>query len=209
MAKVLIATGSSTTASGSPLNWADKYHNQTAVSIDTWHNYAVGGAVLSDTAGQLSTINANFSAGGRNVLMMQIGANDLLPAQLASAHGNSVTQWRTDVATFLSNIRAANAWTIGLTTLNPRDVSGFNTNRNIANPLIRNFQSEGLCNFILDFAAHPTYGVDAAASNTSYYPDGTHPSDIVQQSMADTTQPIVDALFAPPAWFTSLKFRGG
>ena len=191
---VITIDGSSTTASTSPVNWADKYHIQTVKTIDSYHNRAVSGSVLSDLVSRLSAVAGDYSDTSINILMMQIGANDLVPAELAASHGNSVTQWRDNVAIFLTNVKAARlGWLIGLTTLNPRDVTGFNTNRNIANPLIRAFEGS-LCHFILDFAAHATYGVDGAAFNTNYYSDGTHPTDLVQQSMADTTLPIVDRL---------------
>jgi lysophospholipase L1-like esterase len=192
MAKIIVATGSSTTASIDPLNWADRYHQQYLKPNDVWRNYAFGGSVLSDMVAQLPTIDADYR-GATSILIMQLGANDLLPDQLAIAHGGSVAKWGHDVADFLSDIQAAKAWTIGLTTLNPRTDIGFNANRTVGNSIVRAFEG-GLTSFTLDFAAHPIYGVDDAADNASYYPDGTHPSDVVQQAMADTAESLLSRL---------------
>jgi hypothetical protein len=49
---------------------------------------------------------------------------------------------------------------------------------------------------VIDFAANPTIGPDAAAQNKALYPDGLHPSDAAQSTMATIYGPVVDKLLA-------------
>jgi hypothetical protein len=68
-----------------------------------------------------------------------------------------------------------------LGTLPPRADAGFNALRATVNTTIRTWVGT-LCDVIFDFAADPTVGTDAAGSNTTYYPDGVHPTATVQQT---------------------------
>lgn len=57
------------------------------------------------------------------------------------------------------------------------------SDRHLAAPALRFFPSEGKCNFVVDWAADPTRGPDAAAANQTLYPDGTHPSQAGRSNM--------------------------
>ena len=66
-----------------------------------------------------------------------------------------------------------------LCTLPPRADAAHNVRRNAVNSTIRTWVGT-FCDVICDFAADPTYGTDAAGSNTSFYPDGVHPTNTLQ-----------------------------
>ena len=85
---------------------------------------------------------------------------------------------------------------IGISTHNPRNEITFNANRAMADPALRLFPSQGKCDFVVDWAADPTWGPDAAAANQTFYPDGTHPSQDGQSNMeANYFRPALNALF--------------
>src|SRR4051812_10484920 len=66
----------------------------------------------------------------------------------------------------------------------------------IADPALRLFPSEGKCDFVVDWAADPTWGPDSAAANQALYPDGTHPSQGGQSNMeANYFRPTLNSLF--------------
>lgn len=176
----LICDGSSSMVSNYPTSWLEVYKPISAYSIDALHQQAVGGSVLADLVTRLSTVTSNLHSGW-NGIVCQIGANDLLPATLAANHGNSVTQWASDVvANYLLPLAAIIRSTgpVVLTTVQPRDITGFNTNRNIANPIIRGWATSGLIDGVIDMAADPVMGPDAACNNLSLYSDGTHPTQV-------------------------------
>lgn len=70
---------------------------------------------------------------------------------------------------------------VAVGTLPPRADPSFNIFRNIVNTEIRTWLG-GRADGIFDFAADPTVGTDAAGSNATYYPDGTHPTAAVQST---------------------------
>ena len=108
------------------------------------------------------------TAGRTFILSVLIGTNDL--------HGgvSIVPTYLTDLAAYLDARRAA-GWKVVLCTVPPGTASGFNAARNLANTTLRTWvgvHADALC----DFAADPTMGPDAAASDTSLYGDGEHPT---------------------------------
>ena len=77
----------------------------------------------------------------------------------------------------------AYGWKVVLCTLLPSTASGgFNAIRNAANALICGDTSFYVV--LCDFAAEATMGLDATASNTTYYSDGTHPTAAGQALLA-------------------------
>src|ERR1022692_1518107 len=56
----------------------------------------------------------------------------------------------------------------------PQTTTGFNTFRNSVNAAFK--ADPSFWDAIADFAADPKMGCDACAANTTYYPDGEHPS---------------------------------
>lgn len=93
---------------------------------------------------------------------------------------------------------------LGIWTHNPRNDSAFYANRAITDPALRRFPIEGKCDFVVDWAADPTWGPDSAAANQALYPDGTHPSQAGQNNMeAEYFRPVLDSFPAPSVCFKS------
>lgn len=78
-------------------------------------------------------------------------------------------------------------------TITPRNDSTFNAYRNYDNTAIRSDPS--FYDALADFAADGTIGTDAAGSNATYYPDGTHPSVTCYGIMAPIYQAAVNSLW--------------
>jgi hypothetical protein len=78
-------------------------------------------------------------------------------------------------------------------TIPPRAApSSHNTNRVGYNTTIRGWVGTEI-DAIFDIAADPTMGPDAAASDTSLYSDGTHPTAAGQVIFQGIYQPVIDS----------------
>ena len=131
-------------------------------------NFAVSGSIMTDLTSRASTVNALASASrSKNVLVVSMGHNDLVAATTAAAYVASLKA-------YCLAARAAGWNQIVVTACLPSTSAGYNTKRNAANALILADSSfyEGYVRWDLE----ATMGPDAAASNATYYPDGTHPS---------------------------------
>jgi hypothetical protein len=134
-------------------------------SIPNGRTYAITGSQVVDMTNRAAGLDLNYNvARARNVLHVFIGANDLS---------------NVSAATFVASLktyclaRRATGWRIILATVLPQTTVGFNTVRNTANALI--YGDTSFYDYLSDFAADPTVGPDAAASNTTYYnADGKH-----------------------------------
>lgn len=138
------------------------------------NNFAISGSSIANLNSRAPMVDAVIPAsplaGQKFVLHVLLGANDL-----GGGGGTGlVAPFLTNLAAYLDARRAA-GWKIVLGTILPGTGSGFNTNRNLANPTLRTWLGVH-CDAIADFAADPTIGTDAAASNTTYYSDGQHPA---------------------------------
>lgn len=156
--------------------------------------FATDGAHLSDMIARQSLVIDAFQD-GPNILFVQAGQNDLVSTD-ASA-------WLAAFSAYLAKFREAidasgKLVQLGICTHNPRNDVAFNANRAIADPAMRLFPSQGKCDFIVDWAADPTWGPDSAAANQILYPDGTHPSQAGQSNMeAKFFRPALNSLFLP------------
>ena len=158
--------------------------------------FATDGALLSDMLGRQSSVIAAFKD-GLNILFIQAGQNDLRSTDASS--------WLPTFSDYLAKFRDAirssgRLVQLGISTHNPRNEIPFNANRAITDSALRHFPSEGKCDFVVDWAADPTWGPDAAAANQTSYPDGTHPSQAGQSNMeAQYFRPVLNSLTAPSA----------
>jgi lysophospholipase L1-like esterase len=159
-------------------------------------NYAVSGAGLAEVQSRASTIDAMLPpspAAGKYVLTLFVGAN--LPV------GSDMATFLTDYAAYCSARKAA-GWKVAVCTILPRisDVSdSFNTRRHTINTAIAGWVSAGYCDAVIDFAADPDMGVDAAANgtgtwNATYYSDGVHPTAAGQTRLETIYRPVVNGL---------------
>ena len=154
--------------------------------------FATDGALLTDMLGRQSSVITAFKD-GLNILFIQAGQNDLRSTD-ASVWLAAFSDY---LATFRDAIRRSGQLVkLGISTHNPRNEITFNANRAIADPALRLFPSEGKCDFVVDWAADPAWGPDAAAANQTLYPDGTHPSQGGQSNMeTNYFRPTLNALF--------------
>jgi hypothetical protein len=156
--------------------------------------FATDGALLSDMLGRQSSVIAAFKD-GLNILFIQAGQNDL--------RSTDASVWLTAFSEYLAKFQDAirspgKLVRLGISTHNPRNEIPFNANRAIADPALRLFPSEGKCDFVVDWAADPTWGPDVAAANQALYPDGTHPSQAGQSNMeTNYFRPALNFLFPP------------
>lgn len=147
-------------------------------------NYAVSGSTVADMVTRATNVLPPNVPVAAKILTVLIGHNDM-------ASGDSA-------ATFFANLksyclaRKAEGWVVVVATVLPSTVSGFNVKRNAANVLIRADPSfyDALC----DFDTNPTIGADAAASNVTYYSDGTHPTQAGQNLLAPIMQATINPL---------------
>jgi lysophospholipase L1-like esterase len=141
--------------------------------------FATDGAGLPQMQARQSSVIESFKD-GPNILFIQGGQNDLLSID--------PSVWLADFSAYLATFRAAIASSgksvrLGISTHNPRNDITFNAHRAVADAALRLFPKEGKCDFVVDWAADPIWGPDAAAANQTLYPDGTHASQAGQNNM--------------------------
>lgn len=169
------------------------YPRQARALISTdCNNYNV--SLFGDVLIQRVTNYAGFVAplydplAPRNVLMQQAGTNDIVINNISAAALYAA-------AKNYAALARATGFKIIVCTILPR--AGFNTAQQAAwsgfNALLRDGWStfaDGLC----DFQADPTMGSMAAASNTSLYADGIHPTPLGCSYMANVAAAAVNKL---------------
>jgi lysophospholipase L1-like esterase len=151
---------------------------------------AVGGSTIDTVARRVSGVtNCNGE-----VVTLLIGANDLYNGNTAV----TLDMWLAKVWAYTDALRAQ-GYKVALGTVLPQYNSNsaymaeFNRRRPLANAAIRAAVGAHI-DAVIDFAANPTIGPDAAAQNKALYPDGLHPSDSAQSTMATIYGPVVDNL---------------
>jgi hypothetical protein len=163
--------------------------------------YAVAGAGLNGADGTnslygrkslTSNIPPAVKGSRKYILTVLIGRNDLVTGTYI---GNAAL-YAADVATYCGLMRAAGYDKIALATCLPSTMANFNTNRNAYNAIITGagWAAANGIDAIIDFAADATMGPDAAASNATYYSDGTHPTQAGQDLLEPIYRAVVDAL---------------
>jgi lysophospholipase L1-like esterase len=130
-------------------------------------NDAVSGSSIATISTRSATIDSWFAPiTGSKVLFLLVGAND---------QGEGASTFVASVKAYCLARKAANpGMKIVLATLLPQVAAGFNTFRNSVNTLIHGDNS--YYDALADFAANATMGCDSCAANTTYFPDGEHPS---------------------------------
>jgi hypothetical protein len=149
---------------------------------------AVSGSTISDANGRAayvdSIIPAN-KAGRKFILSVLLGAND--------GPGADPTTWAASMATYLDARRAA-GWIVLLCTVLPKTASGMDTWRATVNGIFRSWTAGQHWDHLVDFAADPVMGPDAAASDTTLYADGTHPTSAGQSNLEAIIRPILNSI---------------
>ncbi|MFY9954888.1 SGNH/GDSL hydrolase family protein [Bradyrhizobium sp.] len=156
--------------------------------------FATDGAGLPQMLARQSSVIAALKD-GLNILFIQGGQNDLLSID--------PSVWLTNFSAYLATFRAAIASSgklvrLGVSTHNPRNDTTFNAHRAVADAALRLFPRQGKCDFVVDWAVDPTWGPDAAATNQTLYPDGTHASQAGQNNMeANYFRPALNSFVIP------------
>jgi lysophospholipase L1-like esterase len=156
-----------------------------------YRNNAVGGSTMATLNSRAAALDALLPAnrGTRKfILSVMIGANDLNIGYSGGASG-----YATDLAAYCDARRAA-GWIVIVGTLLPRiGVTNWSTLRATVNAAIATWVGVH-CNGVADFASEPTYGPDAAASDTAKYPDGLHPVAAGYTAMEVVIRPVINGL---------------
>lgn len=101
------------------------------------------------------------------------------------------TNYFNNVKTYCQARQAA-GWKVIMCTITPSTAVGFNAARNTQNTAIR--ADPSFYDALSDFAADPTMGPDAAASDTSLYSDGKHPTNLGHSILAPIWRAAFDSL---------------
>jgi hypothetical protein len=182
-----VAEGDSITAAGGG-GYAATAEAAAVPDVVNFTIQAVGGSGINSVIARAAATDALLVTGGSNILSVLIGANGISGSFL------------TDLAGYLDARRAA-GWHVILCTVLPTTIAGFNTTRATVNAELRFWTVSGSggavfgkhADRICDFAADPTMGTDAAASNTTYYVDGVHPTTAGHAILRKVFQPVLDA----------------
>lgn len=148
-------------------------------------------AGIATVAERVATVAAMYDpARSKNIYSLYIGINDL------AADGDSGATLYGEIKAVCQAVKAL-GFQVMVGTILPTTQLGSNgvldDRRTAANVLIRNAVSEGWADALFDFAADATMGPLAAASNTSLYSDGIHPTTTAH---ATYLQPIWSAALA-------------
>ena len=183
---IYCAEGDSITSAPAIGSYAHKYGvNASTTTFGSVR--AVSGSTIADLVSRASAVDAIIPpalAGRKPILSVLIGRNDLLTL--------GTSTWLTNLAAYLDARRSA-GWTVALGTILPATAGGFNVARNTANATLSTWVGTH-CDAIIDFAANATMGPDAAASNATYYSDGTHPTAAGQVILETVARTVLNSL---------------
>lgn len=128
-------------------------------------NMAVGGYDIADLVAQAPQVDAQLVSGIRNSLVVAIGRN--------SFGTGEQTTYLADLQAYVAARFAAGWADVYICTMLPSTAGGFNTWRNARNAEIR-ANTGSWHSGTVDIGADSIMGLDAAASDTNIYYDGTH-----------------------------------
>lgn len=171
--RVLVAEGDSITA-GAEQYVAQFRTHQSPANIG--QITAVAGSTLADTAARLPDIRAKMPASpapGSKYIFSIMNFN--------SANYLATAAEYLDQLQAICDTMRDDGWLVAVGTVTPSTMAGVNGKRSTINAAIRTWVGTH-CDAVFDFAADATIGTDAAASNPTYYPDGTHPSALTQST---------------------------
>lgn len=153
---------------------------------------AVSGSTVATLSARASSVDASVGVttlASKNVLVVMIGTNDLSGAPTAEA--------------FLTNLKAYTAariaagWRVVVCSVPASSSSTVNAKRATVHAEYANVANIGV--YWHAFAAwhtDATVGVDAAGSNATYYPDGTHPSNAAHALIEPYITSTINTLLA-------------
>jgi lysophospholipase L1-like esterase len=179
----LVATGDSITAGAGATNSETSYLATACKSFSPnlkYKNYATSGWALGQMVTQLPTVVAQIEAanfdGRRIIAHVLVGANGI-PAM-------------SDLQDYWTALRDAGAMVVACTMLSTdtKTAGAIST----FNDAIR--AASAYYDALADFAAEPLLGGSTAYANTTYFGDGTHPTQAGHTLMASITAPVIAGL---------------
>ncbi len=138
---------------------------------------AIGGATLASMTARGPTLDADLPTLGsrKAILTVLIGANDL-QSYPGGTDAIAAASYFTDLQTYCAARRAA-GWKVVICTILPRSTpANHNTRRALVNASIISTGVGTYWDKIADFGGDATMGLDANASNVTWYTDGIHPT---------------------------------
>ena len=154
-----------------------------------YHNLSVVACTLTDLQSR-SPSPKSYKGQGKNVLSVLIGHNDIA----TSYHtGRTRAGFLSALANYLDARRSAGLKVVICTILPSMASSSFNTERRACNEVISTWvgtHADALC----DFASNATMGPDAAATDTTLYRSGVHPTALGHKVLKGVIQPVLDGL---------------
>lgn len=142
------------------------------------------GAVWARSSSFIGTTAINMQSRKSNLLNVipakKRGRKFILSAMITNdLTSRTSTQYIDDFSAILADYRTAGFDKIAIGTPPPRADASYNTRRAAVLAPLRAWEGVTV-DGVFDLAADATYGPDAAGSNTTYYPDGVHPSAAVE-----------------------------
>ncbi len=147
--------------------------------------HAVGGSGIAGVESRKDAVLARKPAAGPWVVTLLIGANDLAGADTAQYSGK--------LFAYADAMRGAGAKFALGTVLPQANNASHNTTRAALNEIIRDNVGVHI-DAVIDYAADPVIGPDAAAKDLTLYSDGLHPTGSGQERMFQVYKPVVDKL---------------
>ncbi len=186
--KIVICEGDSLTFGYLSVAYPERYVADSPIAQYVY-NAAVSGSYIADVTARFSQFSGLKPAGPvgtKLIYSLLIGANDLRVLDEAT--------YMSSLETLVDLVIAA-GYVCLVGTLTPQTFGGYNPKRNVVNPLIRSMvASKGVNAALADYAADGTIGTDAAASNTSLYPDGLHFGDPCAEIQYGIAKAAIDAI---------------
>ena len=194
MARKMAVEGTSISVGGASFSL---YKNIASTPI-TFTAFATNGATIANIISRVASVDAVYSPGDLNLLTIEFGANDFqtgLQATHEAALENlfvycdarRAVGWKVIMGTLLSESSAHTTYLAA---------------RAYINPLIRAAVNVRI-DAIIDWAADPIIGPDAAGNDTSLYSDGIHVTSKGSAIMALVIRKTLNTFISP----TQRKFR--
>lgn len=164
---------------------------------------ATGGASIATLVSRLDSDLAQKP----NVVTVLIGANDLGGDDEAATYLGKLWAYVAKLKAAGTKVAVGTVLPIELGTklpMYPAITARHKARRAIVNPAIRAAVGTRI-DAVIDFAADPDMGPDAAAADPRWYGDGTHPTSAGQRRMAAIYTPVVDGLLGAAAGASPTK----
>lgn len=188
---VLSTFGDSIIAGAIANTQAQSFANQLAQTKGwTLANGAISGTQLSFLIGQDSEINASYTSGKANWLLLNVGSNDLAANVSGATYLASLATFYTARKTFAAD------WDVAVCTIPPRNdgfsngqnSAGYDAQRAIVNAALQAADPGTYFDRLVNFATDPDIGPDAAANDTVWFnADKIHPNQNGHNRMAVIT----------------------